>query len=30
MRDRLTHHDVFGRLEAVPFEQVLAHLEASL
>jgi ATP-dependent DNA helicase RecQ len=29
-RDRLTRHDVFGRLESVPFEQVLAHLEVSL
>jgi ATP-dependent DNA helicase RecQ len=29
-RDRLTRHDVFGRLEAVPFSNVLEHLEASL
>ena len=29
-RDRLTRHDAFGRLESVPFLQVLAHLEASL
>ncbi|MFM8983665.1 MAG: RecQ family zinc-binding domain-containing protein, partial [Spartobacteria bacterium] len=29
-RDRLTRHDAFGRLESVPFDQVLAHLEVSL
>jgi ATP-dependent DNA helicase RecQ len=29
-RDRLTRHDAFGRLESVPFSQVLDHLEASL
>jgi ATP-dependent DNA helicase RecQ len=29
-RDRLTRHDAFGRLESIPFSQVLSHLEASL
>jgi len=29
-RDRLTRHDEFGRLESVPFETVLSHLEVSL
>jgi ATP-dependent DNA helicase RecQ len=29
-RDRLTRHDAFGYLEAIPFARVLDHLEASL
>jgi ATP-dependent DNA helicase RecQ len=29
-RDRLTRHDAFGCLEAIPFTRVLEHLEASL
>jgi len=29
-RDRLTRHDDFGRLELIPFETVLAQLDASL
>jgi ATP-dependent DNA helicase RecQ len=29
-RDRLSRHDDFGRLESIPFETVLAHLDASL
>jgi hypothetical protein len=29
-RDRLTRHDAFGRLEAVPFAKVLEYLEVCL
>lgn len=29
-RDRLTRHDAFGRLEAVPFAKVLEHLDVCL
>jgi hypothetical protein len=29
-RDRLTRHDAFGRLEAVPFAKVLEYLDVCL
>jgi ATP-dependent DNA helicase RecQ len=29
-RDRLTRHDAFGRLEAVPFSKVLEYLDVCL